>query len=111
MSSVSFELVSLLLPGDDRVGRLAFVNGQLAAIFVRLDDATHPEPDRGRWHLEFSVESFARRPHPAPFQTLADASLWLQRLAAGRAANDELGDDGSACEIRPVSKRPGGSSR
>ena len=111
MSRISFEPVSLLLPGDDRVGRLAFVDGRLAAIFVRLDDAIHPEADQGCWHLEFCVEPFARRPHPAPFQTLADASLWLQRSAAGPAANDELGHDGSPCEIRPVPKRLGASAR
>lgn len=110
MTSISFEPVPLLMLGDDRQGQLAFVNGRLAAVFVRLDDEIHQPSDRGRWHLECSIGSCSWHPHPAPFQTLADAALWLMQTAVSAAANHEPGDNDCPGESERVPERIGATA-
>lgn len=82
MNSITFEPVSLKLTSKDRVGRLAFVDGNLVAVLVRLDDEIHAGQYQGQWHLEALIGLCARTRNPAPFSTLDEAALWLQAVLA-----------------------------
>lgn len=58
----------------DEEGRLVLVDGELAAVLVRLDDEMHGA-DRGKWFLEVS---FGPQRRADPFATLEDAEAWLK---------------------------------
>lgn len=62
---------------EDREGRLVLIDGELAAVLVRLDDDMH-EQDRGKWFLE---AEFSRLSRPTPFVSLDEAQHWLWQHA------------------------------
>jgi hypothetical protein len=50
--SVSFQSVEVSTASEDREGRLVLIDGKLAAVLVRLADASHDPLLRGAWYLE-----------------------------------------------------------
>jgi hypothetical protein len=71
----------------DTDGRLALADGELIAVFVRLDDEIHGEY-QGRWFLETAYGSL-QRAIPPLFGSLAEAEDWcraeIARLSSLRA--------------------------
>ncbi len=61
----------------DTEGRLALVDGELAAVLVRLDDPVHGSL-RGRWFLESGFGRLAGSARE-PFATLDAAQAWLRQ--------------------------------
>lgn len=80
--TVAFVPMTLLIDGDTE-GRLALLEGKLAAIFVRLDGDAHPSEHQGCWHLEAGLGpcSFVRPRNPV-FKTLSEAAAWVEQCAA-----------------------------
>jgi urocanate hydratase len=74
--------IRVLNDNDDRVGQLVMVDGQLAAVLVRLDGEEHGDDLRGKWFLEagFGRCSEAR---PPVFADLGEAEVWVQHKLAG----------------------------
>ncbi len=49
---ITFQPMRVLIDGHDAEGRLILADGQLAAVFVRLDGTHHDPEHKGWWHLE-----------------------------------------------------------
>lgn len=75
---VSLSQVVLARPIADRHAVLAYVEGALAAILVRLDHEAH-EHLRGRWVVEVGFGPFDTTPSPN-FGTLGAAAAWLESV-------------------------------
>lgn len=77
MSVITFQPVRVRTGSNDNEGRLAFVQGELVAVLVRLEDEAHGEA-RGRWFVE---ASFGALQHALPdqFGTLDEAVERLRR--------------------------------
>jgi hypothetical protein len=81
-ANITFQSVKVLVDGHDGQGRLIFVDDQLSAVIVRLDDEAHCPEHHGCWHLEAGFGPCAPRTPPPPFPTAEDAAVWVrQRLA------------------------------
>lgn len=76
MSEVELQPVRIRTESQDSEGRLALVDGELVAIFVRLDDPVH-DSERGSWFLE---AGFGRCDgvRPLPFRDLEEAAEWVK---------------------------------
>jgi hypothetical protein len=71
-----------------------FVDRQLVAVLVHLDDAVH-EDNRGGWFLEAGFGSCSRSHQPI-FGRLEDAQVWVQepvRVALERSASNSAHGD------------------
>ena len=77
----------------DTEGRLALADGELIAVFVRLDDEIHGEDHQGRWFLETAYGSL-QRAMPPLFGSLAEAEEWCRAEIArlSRPPLDRTGD-------------------
>ena len=84
MPRVTFEPIVIRTDSQDRVGRLAKVDGELVAVLVRLDARSHIEEQRGKWFLEagFGPCGWTRSPS---FEDLEAAATWIGALAVGKA--------------------------
>lgn len=67
----------------DEEGRLAFHDGRLIAVLVRLDDADHGA-ERGQWSLEAGFDGVDSAAPPL-FPTLAEAGSWIEAQIGGAA--------------------------
>jgi hypothetical protein len=66
----------------DRQAQLAVVNGELAAVLVRLDHEAH-ETLRGHWVIEAAFGCYDAEPRPS-FETLSEAEAWIRSRFLGR---------------------------
>jgi hypothetical protein len=81
---ISFQSMRVLIDGHDSEGRLILVNGDLAAVIVRLDGQTHDPEHKGLWHLEAGFGRCSVRDAPL-FKTPEEAGVWVeQTLTQGR---------------------------
>ena len=78
---VAFRPLTLARSIQDRHGVLALVNGELAAVLVRLDHEAH-EDMRGHWVIEIGFGPYDAFPGPT-FANLEDADAWLKTRAPG----------------------------
>lgn len=76
--TLTFEPVRVGTGCRDTVGRLAFADGDLVAVLVRLDDPMHDAPQRGGWSLEAGFGRAATASPPV-FDGLDAAAAWLAR--------------------------------
>ena len=72
---VTSQLAKLATASADRSAWLVFVDGNLAAIMVRLDDVAH-EKDRGSWFLEVGFGACEVMP-PLVFKSMDAAEAWV----------------------------------
>ena len=49
--TITLQAIRVRTGSKDQEGRLALADGELVAVFVRLDDEIHGK-DQGRWFLE-----------------------------------------------------------
>jgi hypothetical protein len=82
---ITFEPVRVATDSDDEEGFLAFVDGRLAAVFVRLTSPEHKEL-RGLWYIEASF-GLSVTEKPPTFQSMAAAQDWLLSVIAGTSRN------------------------
>lgn len=82
---ISFQPIRVLIDGYDTEGRLVLADGQLAAVFVRLDGTYHDPDHVGWWHLEAGFGRCDIRNAPL-FRTPAEAGAWIGRILAVRTA-------------------------
>jgi len=75
---ISFQSVAVLTASEDREGRLVLVDGKLAAVLVRLDDAAHDPLLRGAWYLEAGLGLLDGR-HEL-FASLEEAVASIERV-------------------------------
>ncbi len=75
-STVTFQPTSVRTESIDRVGRLAFIDGDLVAVLVRLDAPGHLPTQRGRWFLEAGFGPCGRNTVPC-FDDLESARSWI----------------------------------
>jgi len=75
---LTFEPVRVGTGCQDTVGRLAFADGELVAVLVRLDDPMHDGGERGRWIMEAGFGPITAVPPPT-FADLDAAAAWLAR--------------------------------
>lgn len=80
MAAVDLQPITVRTGCDDRVGCLVMVEGELAAILVRLDDKMH-EADAGKWFLE---AVFGPLRGKEAFDSLDDARDWISGQVACR---------------------------
>ena len=76
--SVSFEPV-VISEVEDGDGRLAFVDGELVAVLVRL--AADHGTDASAWFIEKGFGKLDQPVHPL-FDTLEDAARWIEARRA-----------------------------
>lgn len=76
---VTFVPVILARGIEDRHARLAFHDGELALILVRLDHEAHEEL-KGRWVIEFGFGRFDAFPGPV-FEDLEAVERWMSDRA------------------------------
>ena len=76
MATITLQPVRVRTGSKDTEGRLALVDGELVAVFVRLDDPMHEE-DQGRWFLEAGFGPCSREAPPL-FAGLAEAEGWCR---------------------------------
>ncbi|HEV7251960.1 MAG TPA: hypothetical protein VGN97_02515 [Mesorhizobium sp.] len=74
MPNIELQPIRVRTGSKDTEGRLAFLDGELAAVLVRLDDEMHGS-DLGKWFVE---ALFGPQRRANPFETLADAEAWLK---------------------------------
>ena len=74
--TISLQPIRVRTGSQDTEGRLALANGELVAVFVRLDEEIHGE-DQGRWFLETAYGSL-QRAMPPLFESLAEAEDWFR---------------------------------
>jgi hypothetical protein len=74
--TITLQAIRVRTGSEDTEGRLALADGELIAVFVRLDDEIHGE-DQGRWFLETAYGSL-QRAMPPLFDSLAEAEDWLR---------------------------------
>ncbi len=74
--TVTLQAIRVRTGSEDTEGRLALADGELVAVFVRLDDEVHGQ-DQGRWFLETAYGSL-QRAMPPLFDSLAEAEDWLR---------------------------------
>lgn len=77
-ATINLQPVRMRTESKDTTGRLAFVNDELVAIFVRLDDRIHEGGQLGQWFLEAGFGPCSREGSPC-FESLAAASAWIKR--------------------------------
>lgn len=77
---VSLTQTVLARPIADRHAVLAYVDGALAAVLVRLDHEAH-EDLQGRWVVEIGFGAFDAVPAPT-FATLGAAAAWLESVGS-----------------------------
>lgn len=83
LPEVTLQQTTLATASADKAACLIFVEGELAAIFSRLDDEVHQE-DRGSWFLEVGFGWFEVSPPPV-FRTIEAAQRWAVELRTRRA--------------------------
>ncbi len=74
--TITLQPIRVRTGSEDTEGRLALADGELVAVFVRLDDEIHGE-DQGRWFLETAYGSL-QRTMPLLFGSLAEAEEWCR---------------------------------
>ncbi len=77
MTHITLQPIPVMTGSQDHEGRLVLVNGQLAAVLVRLSDEVHGEA-RGRWFLETGFGRCDGAEHPV-FESLDEAEAWVRR--------------------------------
>ncbi|MHB2206323.1 hypothetical protein [Methylobacterium sp. CM6257] len=78
MVEITLQSVQIGTQCADTEGRLAFANGKLVAVLVRLSDELHGSDGRaGYWCLEAGFGACEARPLSVHFDTLEAASAWL----------------------------------
>jgi hypothetical protein len=92
--TITLQPIRVRTGSQDTEGRLALADGELIAVFVRLDDEIHGD-DQGRWFLE-TAYGLLQRAMPPLFGSLAEAEEWCRaeivRLSSRpvESAGDEL---------------------
>ena len=76
---ISFQPMRVLIDGHDSEGRLILVNGDLAAVIVRLDGQTHDPEHKGLWNLEAGFGRCSVRNAPL-FKTPEEAGAWVEQV-------------------------------
>ncbi|WP_262270447.1 hypothetical protein [Microvirga yunnanensis] len=82
---ISLHPLRVLVDGHDSEGRLILADGQLTAVFVRLDGRHHDPQHKGRWHLEAGFGKSNVREAPL-FRTPEEAGAWIGQVLMGKAA-------------------------
>lgn len=89
MQTISFQPLSVMTDGGAREGHLAFADGHLVGVFVRVssEDTVGGEIEREGWFLEagFGPCSTLVAVMPGVFATLEKASDWMRAKLAARA--------------------------
>jgi hypothetical protein len=83
---ISFQPMRVLIDGHDSEGRLILVNGDLAAVIVRLDGQTHDPEHKGLWNLEAGFGRCSVRDAPL-FKTPEEAGGWVEQTLTRKAAS------------------------
>jgi hypothetical protein len=78
--TITLQPIRIRTGSKDTDGRLAIADGELVAVFVRLDDEVHGE-DQGRWFLETAYGSLHGTMAPL-FDSLAEAEDWCRAQVA-----------------------------
>ena len=78
---VSFQPIEVLTASEDREGRLVLVDGNLAAVLVRLSDQAHDPLLRGVWFIEAGFGVLDGR-HEM-FASLEEAVASIERAVIG----------------------------
>ena len=78
---VSFQPIEVLTASEDREGRLVLIDGNLAAVLVRLSDLAHDPLLRGAWYLEAGFGLLNGR-HEM-FASLEEAVASIERAVIG----------------------------
>lgn len=81
LAAIELRPIPVRTGSHDREGRLALADGDLVAVFVRLDDEMHGE-DRGRWFLEAAVRPFGQGAQPL-FDSLDEVEAWCRSQLLG----------------------------
>lgn len=76
--TLTFEPVRVGTGCRDTMGRLAFADGDLVAVLVRLDDPMHGDGLRGGWIMEAGFGRAATASPPV-FADFDAAAAWLAR--------------------------------
>ncbi len=76
---ISVQPMRVLIDGHDAEGRLILADGQLAAVFVRLDGTHHDLEHKGRWHLEAGFGK-CNVHELSLFRTPEEAGAWVKRV-------------------------------
>jgi hypothetical protein len=76
----------VLVDGHDGEGNLILVNGQLAAVIVRLDGDHHNLDHKGSWYLEVGFGRCDVRIAPPVFATLEEAGAKVKQILTRKAA-------------------------
>ena len=74
--TITLQPIRIRTGSKDTEGRLPLADGELVAVFVRLDDEIHGD-DQGRWFLE-SAYGPLQRAMPPLFESLAEAEDWFR---------------------------------
>ena len=77
-AAITLTPVQVRTGSQDTVGRLAFADGELVAVLVRLDDLVHDAGLHGGWYLEAGFGPVAAVFAPT-FGDLDAATAWIGR--------------------------------
>jgi hypothetical protein len=75
----------VLIDGHGHEGRLILVDGQLAAVIVRLDSKAYALEQVGRWNVEAGFGNCDPL-HSSLFETPEEAGAWVERTLTARLA-------------------------
>jgi hypothetical protein len=91
--TITLQPIRIRTGSKDTEGRLALADGELVAVFVRLDDEIHGA-DQGCWFLETAYGSL-QRAMPPLFGSLAKAEDWCRAEIArlSRPPVERTGDE------------------
>jgi hypothetical protein len=76
-AQIDLQPIEVLTASDDREGCLVLVDGQLAAVLVRLRDRAHDPLLRGAWYLEAGFGTV--RTQDRMFASLEEAVASIER--------------------------------
>ena len=82
---ITFQPMRVLIDGHDTDGNLVLWDGQLAAVFVRLDGTHHDPEHKGLWHLEAGFGK-CNVHELSLFRTPEEAGAWVEQILNGMAA-------------------------
>jgi len=77
MINITLQPIPVMTGSQDHEGYLVLVDGQLAAVLVRLADEVHGA-DRGGWFLETGFGPCDGPVYPV-FKSLDEAEAWVRR--------------------------------
>lgn len=99
MTRLTFIPVEVATGCEDKGGMLAYVDDQLCAVLVRLDEQLHGSAG-GRWNIEAGFGMCDGQPNSFP--SLAEAARWIARrmdvsmMDAYQAASAAMAHGGQA---------------